>query len=136
MKSARRPTPNVVATTSAPRATSRRGSVMDERFAEAVERLRENLTELLARDVAAEAAVLMLLKAEAARNPDLPDAMRIKFDEVLGQMLVLSDPTVAVRARAAFQNLLAPAVEAAETDCAQPETAVHLVALWGPRVKA
>src|SRR4051812_47526911 len=54
--------------------------------------VRTALLEMRARAVAVEAALGMLLAAEASRNPALPEAMRAKLDDMLRAMPEPSDP--------------------------------------------
>ena len=56
----------------------------------------------------------MLLAAEAGRNPELPEAMRAKLDDMLGAMSEPSDPELPARTRVAFHKLLGSADAAAE----------------------
>ena len=76
--------------------------------------VRTALLEMQARAVAVEAALGMLLAAEASRNPALPEAMRAKLDDMLGAMPEPSDPGLPARTRAAFHTLLGSADAAAE----------------------
>jgi hypothetical protein len=64
--------------------------------------------------VAVEAALGMLLAAEASRNPALPEAMRAKLDDMLRAMPEPSDPGLPARTRAAFHTLLGSSDAAAE----------------------
>jgi hypothetical protein len=76
--------------------------------------VRTALLEMQARAVAVEAAVEMLLAAEASRNPELPEAMRGKLEDMLGAMPEPSDPALPARTRAAFHKLLGSTDTAAE----------------------
>jgi hypothetical protein len=76
--------------------------------------VRTALLEMQARAVAVEAALGMLLAAEASRNPALPEAMRAKLDDMLRAMPEPSDPGLPARTRAAFHTLLGSADAAAE----------------------
>ena len=82
--------------------------------------VRTALLEMQARAVAVEAAVEMLLAAEAGRNPELPEAMKGKLDDMLGAMPEPSDPELPARTRVAFHKLLGSADAAAEQAKAAP----------------
>src|SRR5688500_9037847 len=82
--------------------------------------VRTALLEMQARAVAVEAAVGMLLAAEAGRNPELPDAMRAELNAMLRAMPEPSDPALPARIRATFHKLLGSADAAAEQAKAAP----------------
>src|SRR3954449_2363438 len=81
--------------------------------------VRTALLEMQARAVAVEAALGMLLAAEAGRNPELPEAMKGKLDDMLGAMPEPSNPELPARTRVAFHKLLGSA-DAAEQAKAAP----------------
>ena len=97
----------------------------DTEFPDLGRLVRTALLEMQARAVAVEAAVGMLLAAEAGRNPELPEAMRAKLDDMLGAMAEPSDPELPARTRVAFHKLLGSADAAAEqakaAQAAQPQ---------------
>src|SRR5215210_337404 len=86
----------------------------DTEFPDLGRLVRTALLEMQARAVAVEAAVGMLLAAEAGRNPELPEAMKAKLDDMLGAMAEPSDPELPARTRVAFHKLLGSADAAAE----------------------
>jgi hypothetical protein len=92
----------------------------DTEFPDLGRLVRTALLEMQARAVAIEAAVEMLLAAEAGRNPELPEAMRAKLDDMLGAMAEPSDPELPARTRVAFHKLLGSADTAAEQAKAAP----------------
>src|SRR3954469_5307263 len=92
----------------------------DTEFPDLGRLVRTALLEMQARAVAVEAAGEMLLAAEAGRNPELPEAMKGKLDDMLGAMPEPSDPELPARTRVAFHKLLGSADAAAEEAKAAP----------------
>ena len=86
----------------------------DTEFPDLGRLVRTALLEMQARAVAVEAAIGMLLAAEAGRNPELPEAMKAKLDDMLGDLVEPSDPELLARTRVAFHKLLGSADVAAE----------------------
>ena len=84
--------------------------------------VRTALLEMQARAVAVEAAVAMLLAAEARRTPELPETMKGQLDDMLSAMPEPSDSELPARIRTAFHKLLSSAETAAEeAKGAQPQ---------------
>jgi len=92
----------------------------DTEFPDLGRLVRTALLEMQARALAVEAAVEMLLAAEAGRNPELPEAMKGKLDDMLGAIPEPSDPELPARTRVAFHKLLGSADAAAEQAKAAP----------------
>jgi hypothetical protein len=94
----------------------------DAEFPDLGRLIRTSLLEMQARAMAVEAAVGMLLAAEAGRNPELPQTMKGKLADMLSAPPEPSDPDLPPRIRAAFDKLLSSAEAAAEeAKVAQPQ---------------